>query len=52
MISTHQVFSMLQSDITAASYWITNPLNYVYNNRAAGGNIIIFININKINFLF
>lgn len=33
---------MLQSDITAASYWITNPLNKVVNNRAAGGDFYGF----------
>ena len=33
---------MLQSDITAASYWITNPLNTVVNNRAAGGDFYGF----------
>lgn len=42
MISTRQVFSMLQSDITAASFWITNPDNEVYSNRAAGGDFYGF----------
>jgi len=28
---------MLQSDISVASYWITNPFNIVRNNHAAGG---------------
>ncbi|KAL4508253.1 hypothetical protein ABPG72_003557 [Tetrahymena utriculariae] len=42
IIGTRQVWSMLQSDITAASYWITNPLNTVVNNRAAGGDFYGF----------
>ncbi len=33
---------MLQSDITAASFWVTNPLNYVRRNRAAGGDFYGF----------
>ena len=33
---------MLQTDITAASYWLTNPLNTVINNRAAGGDFYGF----------
>lgn len=33
---------MLKSDITAASYYITNPLNYVINNRAGGGDFYGF----------
>jgi hypothetical protein len=36
VISTIQVWNMLQTDISSASYWITNPLNTVRNNRAAG----------------
>jgi hypothetical protein len=36
IISTLQVWNMLQTDISAASYWITNPLNTFRNNRAAG----------------
>ncbi|KAL4484526.1 hypothetical protein ABPG74_019703 [Tetrahymena malaccensis] len=42
ILGTIQVWSMLQSDITPASYWITNPLNYVSNNRAAGGDFYGF----------
>jgi hypothetical protein len=33
---------MLQSDITVASYWITNPFNTVIRNRAAGGDFYGF----------
>lgn len=33
---------MLQSDITCASYWITNPLNTVINNRAGGSDFYGF----------
>ena len=36
MISSISVFNMLQSDISVASYWITNPLNTVRYNHAAG----------------
>lgn len=36
MVSSLQVFNMLQTDISVASYWITNPLNTVRFNRAAG----------------
>lgn len=36
MISSLQVFNMLQTDISVASYWITNPLNTVRYNHAAG----------------
>lgn len=41
-IHTRQVWSMLQSDITAASYWVTNPNNELRNNRAAGGDFYGF----------
>lgn len=33
---------MLQSDITCASYWITNPLNTVINNRSGGSDFYGF----------
>jgi hypothetical protein len=33
---------MLQTDITTSSYWITNPLNTVINNRAAGSDFYGF----------
>lgn len=36
MISSLSVFNMLQTDISVASYWITNPLNTVRYNHAAG----------------
>jgi hypothetical protein len=41
-IGTIQVWNMLQTDISAASYWITNPLNTVRYNRAAGGDFYGF----------
>jgi hypothetical protein len=41
-IRTRQVWSMLQTDITAASYWVTNPDNELRNNRAAGGDFYGF----------
>ena len=37
MMSSISSLSMLQSDTTVASYWITNPLNTVRRNHAAGG---------------
>lgn len=42
MISSITSFVMLQSDITVASYWITNPFNTVIRNRAAGGDFYGF----------
>jgi hypothetical protein len=36
MISALQSFSMLQTDITPANFWITNPLNHLTGNHAAG----------------
>ena len=42
MISSLQVWNMLQTDVTVASYWITNPNNIVINNRAAGSDFYGF----------
>jgi hypothetical protein len=36
ILGNRQSWIMFQTDITTASYWITNPLNYLYNNRAGG----------------
>jgi len=33
---------MTQSDVTVASFWITNPYNTVRNNHAAGGDFYGF----------
>ena len=33
---------MMQTDISAACFWITHPYNYVRNNRAAGGDFYGF----------
>lgn len=33
---------MMQTDMSAASYWITNPNNKVRYNNAAGGNFYGF----------
>ncbi len=33
---------MLQTDTSVASFWITNPTNDVYGNRAAGGDFYGF----------
>ena len=37
VISTIQIWTLINTDVTAASYWITNPNNIVRRNRAAGG---------------
>ena len=37
MMSSISSLLMLQSDITVASYWITNPSNHVRRNHAGGG---------------
>jgi hypothetical protein len=36
VIGTHRSFSLLNSDQTPASFWITNPDNVIINNHAAG----------------
>ena len=36
-ISSLAVTNMLQTDTSVASFWITNPTNDFYGNRAAGG---------------
>lgn len=42
MMSSIRSLQMLQSDITVASYWITNPTNTVRRNHAAGGDFYGF----------
>jgi glutaredoxin-related protein len=42
MIGCIQSWSMLQADITPASYWITNPLNFVNRNHAGGSDFYGF----------
>ena len=42
MMSSIASMTMLQSDITVASYWITNPYNTVRRNHAAGGDFYGF----------
>jgi hypothetical protein len=42
IIGTIQVWNMLQTDISSASYWITNPLNTVRYNRACGSDFYGF----------
>lgn len=37
MMSSISSLKLFQSDITVASYWITNPSNIVRRNHAAGG---------------
>jgi hypothetical protein len=36
MITSITSLTLLQSDISVASYWITNPSNYFRRNHAAG----------------
>ena len=36
-ISCIQIWTLIDSDTTAATFWITNPNNIVRRNRAAGG---------------
>jgi hypothetical protein len=36
VVSTRRGESMLQTDLTSASFWITHPTNYVIGNHAAG----------------
>ena len=36
-ISTIQIWTLINTDVTAATFWITNPNNIVRRNRAAGG---------------
>lgn len=42
VIGSLETFNMMQTDISVASYWITNPTNTVRNNRAAGGDFYGF----------
>lgn len=42
MISTYVSEQMLQTDLSPASFWITNPSNTIINNRAAGGDFYGF----------
>jgi len=42
MISSIASMTLLQSDITVASYWITHPTNTVRRNHAAGGDFYGF----------
>ena len=37
-----KTFKMMQTDISVASYWITNPTNHLRNNHAAGGDFYAF----------
>ena len=42
MISSIVSLTLLQSDISVASYWITNPYNTVRRNHAAGSDFYGF----------
>ena len=42
VISSLESWNMMQTDISVASYWITNPTNHVRHNRAAGGDFYGF----------
>lgn len=41
-IGSLESWTMLQTDISVASFWITNPTNTFRNNRAAGGDFYGF----------
>ena len=41
-ISSLETFLMMQTDISVASYWVTNPSNHLRFNRAAGGDFYGF----------
>ena len=36
-LSTHPSYSLLNTDQAPATFWITNPNNFIRNNHAAGG---------------
>ena len=42
VISSLESWNMMQTDISVASYWITNPTNNVRFNHAAGGDFYGF----------
>lgn len=42
VISSLESWNMMQTDISVASFWITNPTNHLRNNRAAGGDFYGF----------
>lgn len=42
VIGSLESWNMMQTDISVASYWITNPTNHVRRNRAAGGDFYGF----------
>lgn len=42
VIGSLATFNMMQTDISVASYWVTNPLNDLINNHAAGGDFYGF----------
>ena len=37
VISVIQIWTLINTDVTAAGYWVTNPNNIIRRNRAAGG---------------
>jgi hypothetical protein len=36
-MNTKQIWTLVNTDVTAATYWVTHPDNVVRHNRAAGG---------------
>ena len=36
-INTKMVWTLIDTDVTAAAYWVTHPFNILRRNRAAGG---------------
>jgi hypothetical protein len=41
-IASLESWQMMQTDISVASYWVTNPLNHLRFNHAAGGDFYGF----------
>ena len=41
-ISSLESWKMMQTDISVASFWVTNPLNHLTHNHAAGGDFYAF----------
>jgi hypothetical protein len=37
VIYNYPSYTLLNSDVAPAAFWVTNPTNFFLNNRAAGG---------------
>lgn len=36
-MNTRQVWTLIQTDVTASCIWVTHPMNHLIGNRCAGG---------------